>query len=73
MYEPHEARDDTEVFPPFRAVVDGREFDRISEQINDIQHSHVGDKPRAGFLVEIAEIERSLGIHDLARFTPPDT
>ncbi len=70
MYEPHEAREDTEVFPAFRALVDHDEFGRISERIAGIQHDRYGDDPLAGFLGEIADIERSLGIHDLAAFTP---
>ncbi|NKY89576.1 hemerythrin domain-containing protein [Nocardia veterana] len=72
MYEPHEAREDTIVFPAFREVTaDGRTFDEISEQIAHAQQQRFGDHGVSNYLDQIADIERQLGIYDLAAFTPP--
>ncbi|PPJ18790.1 hemerythrin domain-containing protein [Nocardia nova] len=72
MYEPHEAREDTVVFPAFREVTsDGNTFDQISEQIAEAQQKRFGDHGVTGYLDQIADTERQLGIYDLAAFTPP--
>jgi hypothetical protein len=71
MYEPHEAREDTEVFPAFRQVTTDRQFALISEQVAEAQHRDYGDNAIAHFLAQIAGIEKQLGIHDLNAFTPP--
>ncbi len=72
MYEPHEAREDTVVFPSFREVTsDGRTFDEISEQIAHAQQQRFGDHGVSSYLDQIADTERQLGIYDLAAFTPP--
>ncbi|WP_368680632.1 hypothetical protein [Rhodococcus opacus] len=72
MYEPHEAREDTEIFPAFRQVTSDREFADISEHVAEAQHRRYGDNPIAGFLAQITAVERELGIYDLALFTPED-
>ena len=71
MYEPHEAREDTVVFPAFRDVTaGGRIFEDVSEQIYDAQQKRLGDNGIAGLLDQISRVESTLGIHDLNRFTP---
>lgn len=72
MYEPHEAREDTVVFPAFRDVTaDGSVFDQVSEQIAEAQQKRFGDHGMSGYLDQVDRIEQQLGIHDLAGFTPP--
>ncbi|WP_227984406.1 hemerythrin domain-containing protein [Nocardia spumae] len=72
MYEPHEAREDTVVFPAFRDVTaDGNTFEQVSHQIAEAQQKRFGDHGVSGYLDQIADIERQLGIYDLATFTPP--
>lgn len=72
MYEPHEAREDTEVFPAFRQVTTDRQFALISEQVAEAQHRDYGDNAITHFLEQIAGIEKQLGIHDLSSFTPAE-
>lgn len=72
MYEPHEAREDTEVFPAFREITPDREFRRISERVGEAERQHYGEDGFRGFVEQVADIERELGINDLARFTPAD-
>jgi len=72
MYEPHEAREDTVVFPTFRQVTADTVFNRVSQQVAEAQHTRYGDTGFAAFIEQIAGIERHLGIYDLNKFTPPD-
>lgn len=71
MYEPHEAREDTEIFPTFREITPDAEFSRISEQILIAQQHGYGRDGVARLVAQVAGIEKQLGIHDLSRFTPP--
>lgn len=71
MYEPHEAREDTVIFPAFRDVTaGGNTFDRISDQIAEAQRKRFGEHGVSGYLDQIADLERQLDIYDLATFTP---
>ena len=73
MYEPHEAREDTEIFPTFREICPDQDFRRISEKISQAQEQTYGPNGAGAFIPVIADIEKNLGIHDLAKFTPPLT
>jgi hemerythrin-like domain-containing protein len=70
MYEPHEAREDTVLFPAFHGLVSEREWDSLGEEFekkeNQIFHGDGFEKN----VDAIAAIEKSLGIYDLAQFTP---
>lgn len=70
MYRPHEAREDTVIFPAFHEAVGEKEYDRLGEKFEDREHQLFGAKGFEGKLDEVAEIEKKLGIYDLARFTP---
>lgn len=71
MYRPHEAREDTVLFPAFRRLVAEREYDELGERFEDEEHRRFGARGFEGIVDEVAAIERSLGIDDLGRFTPP--
>ncbi|HXU68743.1 MAG TPA: hemerythrin domain-containing protein [Polyangia bacterium] len=69
MYQPHAAREDTVLFPAFRALVGERELARLQDVFEDREKA----LPHGGFekmVDEVARIEQSLGIGDLATFTP---
>ncbi|NJC67456.1 hemerythrin domain-containing protein [Planosporangium flavigriseum] len=70
MYEPHEAQEDTVIFPAFRDVVPAKEFLQLGEVFQDEGHRRFGTSGFAGIVNQVAEIEKTLGIHDLAQFTP---
>ncbi|WP_432933938.1 hemerythrin domain-containing protein [Microbispora sp. CA-135349] len=70
MYEPHEAREDTVVFPAFRQVVPAKEFLRLAEVFEDEEHRRFGPRGFEGVVDQVADIEKALGIYDLSRFTP---
>jgi hemerythrin-like domain-containing protein len=70
MYEPHEAREDTVVFPAFRDIVPPKEFAQLGETFEDEEHRRFGQAGFTGIVNQVADIEKSLGIYDLAQFTP---
>jgi len=69
MYEPHAAREDTVLFPAFRALVGEKELARLQDVFEDKEKA----LPHGGFekmVDEVARLEQTLGIADLAKFTP---
>nr|WP_222708900.1 hypothetical protein [Nonomuraea sp. C10] len=70
MYEPHEAREDTVVFPAMREVIPPREFTEMAETFEDEEHRRFGAAGFTGVVGQVADIEKALGIYDLNQFTP---
>ena len=70
MYAPHEAREDTVLFPALRAIVSGEEYDALGEDFEKKEHELFGDDGFDTIVDRVAGIERRLGIYDLAQFTP---
>jgi hemerythrin-like domain-containing protein len=70
MYEPHEAREDTELFPDLRRIVGKEEFEQMGEQFEEIEHEKFGENGFKRIVNQITELEKVLGIYDLAQFTP---
>ncbi|GAB7142988.1 hemerythrin domain-containing protein [Mycobacterium riyadhense] len=71
MYEPHEAREDTVVFPALRDVVPSKEFRDMAEIFEDEEHRRFGPTGFQVVVDKVADIEKSLGIYDLSQFTAP--
>lgn len=70
MYRPHGAREDTVLFPAFRKIVSPNEYDSLGEQFEDREHRLFGEEGFDKMVDKVAAIEKKLGIHDLAQFTP---
>ena len=70
MYSPHEAREDTVLFPSFRKIVSGNEYDALGEQFEDKEHELFGADGFEKMVDRVAGVEKKLGIYDLAQFTP---
>lgn len=70
MYRPHEAREDTVLFPAFRKIVSKNEYDSLGEEFESNEHKLFGDNGFETMVNKVAAIEKSLGIYDLAQFTP---
>jgi hemerythrin-like domain-containing protein len=70
MYEPHEAREDTVVFPAMREVIPPKEFTEMAETFEDEEHRRFGAAGFTGVVGQVADIEKTLGIYDLNQFTP---
>jgi hemerythrin-like domain-containing protein len=72
MYEPHEAREDTVVYPAFRALLSGTELAEPGEKVEQLEHEQFGNSGFTAMVSRVAVIEQELGIYDLAQFTPPN-
>jgi hypothetical protein len=70
MYSPHEAREDTVLFPAFRGIVSAHEFDSLGEEFEKKEDELFGDDGFFKVVDQVAEIEKKLGIYDLSKFTP---
>jgi hemerythrin-like domain-containing protein len=70
MYNPHEAREDTVLFPAFRGIVGAHEYDALGEDFEKKEHELFGEDGFHGVVDRVAAIEKQFGIYDLAQFTP---
>jgi hemerythrin-like domain-containing protein len=70
MYNPHEAREDTVLFPAFRTIVSSDEYDALGEEFEEKEHQKFGDDGFEMYVEKVADLEKSLGIFDLSQFTP---
>jgi hemerythrin-like domain-containing protein len=70
MYRPHAAHEDTVLFPVFHGLFPEKEFRALGERFEEQEHKLLGSKGFEGVLAEVVQIEQTLGIHDLAQFTP---
>ena len=73
MYRPHEAREDTILFPALRSVVSAQEFHELGEQFEDKEHELFGKAGFEGVVARVEAIEKDLGIYELNQFTPAAT
>jgi hemerythrin-like domain-containing protein len=70
MYEPHEAREDTVLFPALRRIVTRNEYDALGEDFEKKEHELFGKDGFEAMVEKVASIEKVLGIDDLSQFTP---
>jgi hemerythrin-like domain-containing protein len=70
MYAPHEAREDTVLFPALRRLVSAHEYDALGEAFEDEEHRKFGQEGFEGMVERVAGLEKTLGIYDLKQFTP---
>ena len=70
MYNPHEAREDTVLFPAFRGIVSAHAFVSLGEDFEKKEDELFGDDGFEKMVDKVAGIEKKLGIYDLAQFTP---
>jgi hemerythrin-like domain-containing protein len=70
MYRPHEAREDTVLFPALRSVVTPNEFDSMAEDFEKDEQRKFGEDGFEKVVGQVADLERAIGIHNLSKFTP---
>jgi hemerythrin-like domain-containing protein len=71
MYRPHEAREDTVLFPAIRKIVLKNEYFALGEEFEDKEHDLFGEEGFETIVEKVAHIEKLLGIYELSKFTPP--
>lgn len=69
MYRPHEAREDTVLFPAFPSLLPRKQYEELGEQFEELEHKLFGEAGFTGMVEKVAAIEKQLGIYDLAQFT----
>jgi len=70
MYNPHEAREDTVLFPAFRKIVSTNEYASLGEDFEKKEHELFGEDGFEKMVDKVTNIEKTLGIYELAQFTP---
>ena len=70
MYRPHEAREDTVLFPALHKVLTPKRLKELGEQFEKEEDRLFGDEGFEKTVDQVAAIEKQLGIYDLAQFTP---
>ncbi len=70
MYRPHEAREDTVLFPQVRSLISEKEFEELGEKFEDLEHELFGENGFETMVKKVENIEKELGIYNLEQFTP---
>jgi hemerythrin-like domain-containing protein len=70
MYRPHEAREDTVLFPALKKMVSKHEYDSMGEDFEKKEHDLFGEDGFEVMVDKVAAIEKQLGIFELSQFTP---
>jgi hemerythrin-like domain-containing protein len=69
MYRPHAAREDTVLFPAFRAVVGRQAYAALGEKFEEDERKQLGERGFERAVEQVAALEARLGIDDLDQFT----
>lgn len=70
MYRPHEAREDTVLFPALGKLLPPKRLKELGEQFEKEEDRLFGEEGFEKTVDQVAAIEKQLGIYDLAQFTP---
>lgn len=70
MYRPHEAREDTVLFPALRTILRPKQVEALGDRMEEAEHKVLGDEGFEKSVAQVAAIEKQLGIYDLKQFTP---
>jgi hemerythrin-like domain-containing protein len=71
MYRHHAATEDTIVFPAWKKTLSKEQLDEMGEKFEEIEHAQFGKDGFDDAERQITDIEKELGITDLAMFTAP--
>lgn len=71
MYDPHAAREDTELFPAWKAALGADAYAEMGEQFEEIEYMTFGEDGFDDALTRIQRIESVFDIADLAAMTAP--
>jgi hemerythrin-like domain-containing protein len=70
MYRPHAAREDTVLFPAFRALVSPKIYETLGDKFEDNEQELFGKEGFEKIVAQVADLEGAVDIGDLSRFTP---
>ena len=69
MFRPHEAREDTVLFPALHQLISREEYEKLGDKFEEIEHQQFGEDGFERAVHKVAEIEKQLGIYNLSQFT----
>jgi len=72
MYLPHSAREGSVLFVDLHSVVEPKEFEEMGDRFEEIEHKKFGANGFENAVNQVAAMEKTLGIYDLAQFTPKE-
>lgn len=70
MYGPHAAREDTELFPRLRELLEPQAYRSLSERLQSERIERWGERGYAKAIEEVASLEEAVGIGNLALLLP---
>lgn len=70
MYRPHEAREDTVLFPEFKNIVSKEKYSSLGDIFEEKEQELFGKEGFETIVQDVAEIEKKLDIYRLSQFTP---
>lgn len=70
MFRPHEAREDTVLFPAFRKLLSSNEYMKLGELFEEREHELFGKDGFDNIVGRVSNIEKQLNIYNLSEFTP---
>ena len=70
MYRPHEAREDTVLFPALRTILPPQRVASLGDRMEEDEQKVLGREGFERSVDRVAALERQLGIYELAQFTP---
>jgi hemerythrin-like domain-containing protein len=70
MYRPHEAREDTVLFPALRTILKPKQVQELGERMEEDEKKVLGDEGFEKSLDQVTAAEKQLGIYELSQFTP---
>lgn len=71
MYRNHAAREDTVLFPAWKAALPAAELREMAERFEDIERQQFGHDGFWDAVKQMERIEEALGLADLSQFTAP--
>jgi hemerythrin-like domain-containing protein len=70
MFRPHEAWEDSVIYPAFRDALGKHKYHEFGEVMERAERERFGEEGLDKVVAQVAEIEKKLGIFNLAQFTP---
>ncbi len=70
MYRPHEAREDTVLFPELHRILPAKRIEELGDRFEKEEDRLFGDEGFEKTVEQVAVLERQLGIYELSQFTP---
>jgi hemerythrin-like domain-containing protein len=71
LYTAHAAHEDTVLFPAVRKIMTPKEYDTMGDRFEDAETNLFGEHGFEKVVEQVAGLEKTLGLADLAQFTPP--